>query len=410
MQLVHRATTALGVGKPNPRQALIMETLRAFAQYASQGQNLVQMGAKIQQWMQSQNISEQELDAAIELFQNPQSKVQLRNQLRDAKVLTNVVHSPAQPLAMPSFEAVAMPSIQAPAQPQATQLVQPTEQALGFHDGILKDLSGTGKSVLISASTGCGKTTMLRAVCLLKHRQNPNTQFIYIDLQAEPFLGLEMDPRSAMYCSGEPATVFNHVSSLFRQVYSELGSRITAQQRAVKMGQKTPTYHPLWVVFNEWSGFWQQSLTCGVSKKELDELLTIVTAIVTRGRTPNVGCIFTAQLHRKDDIGLPPGVVKNMSLLSLGRMASDSPDGDFSSIEAAISDQYIVPRTQAKALIPLLRQGISMAKERGCALAFSTQGECKLGFIPTEVVQLASQKLQNYRHYSSAVPQSRTIR
>jgi energy-coupling factor transporter ATP-binding protein EcfA2 len=298
---------------------------------------------------------------------------------------------------MPSFEATPVVS-------QGTALtVESNGLPDGFYEGnILEELSKTGKSVLITAATGCGKSTFMKALCYLKHHRDSSTLFLYLDLQAEDFLGLKSDPKVCLYLSGDPEHIFDRVSRCFAKVAQELKARVNRQQVALREGRPAPQFSPVWIVFNEWSNFWTQSTF--IPKKDMDALLTNVMLIVTMGRGVKMGCILTAQLHRKDNIGLSPGAVKNMSLVALGLHNEDSPDGDFSSLEAAMTDQHIVSTVQSRELRPLLKQGIRIAKAQGCGLVFTTQGCCKLGFVPTEITRLANKQAHNYRHGSGARP------
>ena len=391
-QLLSRPSTGLQAPQGRPltvaeKQRLIFDLLRVFIRLASQNgaRPISDLGVDFLSKLRQYGLTEADVEEAIASLQQTPTKQSLINALVKARVL---------PGSLPPAAAAQSVQTATPPPPAAA----PVAQRTGLYQGdVLAELSQSDRSWLVTGATGTGKSTTARARAALQLATRSDTQYFYLDLQAESFIGLHSDPTVSTRLNGIGAEVITPFSNVVHRVYEIFHLRNQEDQQAVDNGTPKANHHPVILVINEFNGICSiGSEMTATEQKETGYAAAIsrISAIITRGRSLNVSVWLIAQVHRKGDIDLAPGIVRNMDVWGLG--IQRGPNGDYSPVKFLVEDRYLICKEDRDRLGAVLPGAIKASKDQKKVLALTTQGEPKLALLRPDVLELAEEDASGY--------------
>lgn len=215
---------------------------------------------------------------------------------------------------------------------------QKAEQTPKF--SIIEQLATYDKSVLISADTGCGKTTLLKAAIDHLKQTQPITRLLIIDPKKSrwmpPNMTFDDGNSSVQYVSKD--TVMDVVDRLTWIADQYIESR--QNHRLECEGNGSPYNPPRTIILiDEWVAL-QGKLERVLSAQEIKNFNRLVQDIIVMGREDKVTIWLVGQSHLCGDIGMKGSIRGNLGVLGLA--SPDKTDG----VEAIANDSYLIKDPQ----------------------------------------------------------------
>ena len=314
------------------------------------------------------------------------------------------------------------------AQPAQAALPGTAEEEI-YHlvSDIPQSLATSNLSIFLVGQSGTGKTTLQRALAGLTVKSVPNAECMVIDLQANPWLGLQKTNRPALLPDLEDGEHLEHVpntvtyatpgidedmllvTEAISYVWGIYQARVKEKQLQVRLGHEGAEFSPFRLFFNEWNVFygWAQEF----NQKKLGEFKTMakrkgiknplspldavarISYIFSSGRDINLGCVISGQSIVKLETGFGPSVLANINVVAVGRVSGE--DGGYGCPLSIVSDQYRIKDARVRAILAKELDGFIKRNE---PVLVSTQGHGAIGKLP-DYSSLASQNmLRIYRH------------
>lgn len=274
----------------------------------------------------------------------------------------------------------------------------------------LSSFSNLRQSFIWAGSSGSGKTTGLHCLCWMLHTSDPTTQFVILDLQAHPWLGLTR--------CGEGETVIQLPSpneenlvlaaKYIAWVADQLNERIEHAQAMARSGTETAVGHPIWLVVNEWNRLYRAWNNLSQARKVelgIKDFLDHVLNIVHSGRERNVGVILSCHSHNVSAIGLGPDDYASVTFLASGRIDPASHEGGYDSLAAVVKDNRIL---RDEAMRNELREAFEFARknsEYGAPLLAWVGGDPMIAAYSVNPEKIRRQDISGqYRYRTWALP------
>jgi hypothetical protein len=260
---------------------------------------------------------------------------------------------------------------------------------------ILKSLALSHLSVYIWASSNTGKSTFMRALARAIFEFYPKVQYMFIDLQANRWLGLEVDPSiTIMAVLGDDGDMLK-VCEAVGKVYEEFQKRTREKQRAVRAGKEPTLYHPIKLFFNEWNRFYSWATTYKGSKlKEYINFLELkgkkdslkplevvdrMNAIFGTGRDCQMCAVVCGQEITQTQTGFSPGSIGNVNIVALGRVDDTTGDGGYGAVSSLVTDSN---RITNKLIRDYLNNQLTLYMKAGLPVIITSQGNSAIGPLP----------------------------
>lgn len=208
---------------------------------------------------------------------------------------------------------------------------QPESLPLHFVEYLSKQIH-----ILISATTGSGKTHLLRALCTQLANQGHKLVIC--------------DPKGTQWGELSPASIFMKSGIDYRSVLRDLDKELSARTERLQKGN--PVGQHLWAVFDEWTLVKGKCQT--LDGKERSALEQRLLNIIAAGRELNMHLIIINQSHLLGDLSLnggkntfSSGLRDNLCTLGLGCKttfdhAGSPMQGNSKSIDSMLDDTRLI--------------------------------------------------------------------
>jgi hypothetical protein len=143
--------------------------------------------------------------------------------------------------------------------------------------------------ILIAATTGSGKTWVLRNLCT--HLAN-HGHLITI-----------ADPKGSDWANLKPAARFMQSDNDYLKLFDQINTELTKRKGRLNQGQ--PVGKHLWFVFDEW--MLAKGKLAWLEKDEQKLITTVFLDLIVAGRELNMHMILVNQSHLLGDISFSPG-------------------------------------------------------------------------------------------------------
>jgi len=143
--------------------------------------------------------------------------------------------------------------------------------------------------VLIAATTGSGKTWVLRNLCT--HIANRGDLLCIAD------------PKGTQWGELTPAAKFMQTGEDYLRLFDHLSSELNRRRTLLSQGK--PVGNHLWVVLDEW--FLVQSEAKGMESADRMAMENLLVKLIAAGRELNLHLIMVGQSHLLGDLSLSPG-------------------------------------------------------------------------------------------------------
>lgn len=195
--------------------------------------------------------------------------------------------------------------------------------------------------ILISATTGSGKTHMLQSLGAILANRNDTL--------------LICDPKGSRWGQLEPAVKRMASGIDYFAVSSDLQKEL---ERRINLNRTNQPVGPhLWVIFDEWTLLKGYCSSLDAAAKQLFQQR--ILQLIVAGRELNMHLIMVNQSHQLGDLSLTPGVFSspmrdNLCTLGLGCKttkdnAGNVMDGNDKSINSILQDNYLVKLSSDRA-------------------------------------------------------------
>ena len=190
--------------------------------------------------------------------------------------------------------------------------------------------------ILIAATTGSGKTWVLRNLCT--HLAN------------QGHLITIADPKGSDWESLKPAARFMQSDNDYLKLFDQINAELTKRKGRLNQGQ--PVGKHLWFVFDEW--MLAKGKLAWLEKDEQKLITTVFLDLIVAGRELNMHMILVNQSHLLGDISLSPGkntlssgLRDNICTLALGcKMTKDHEgkpmEGNAKTIDNVLTDDALI--------------------------------------------------------------------
>jgi len=320
-----------------------------------------------------------------------------------------------------------------PAQQIASTAVQSAltgdanEEIYHLSSDIPKSLATSNLSIFLVGQSGTGKTTLQRALAGLTVQSVANAECMVIDLQANPWLGLQKTHNPATLPDVEEGEEVFHqpntvtyatpgidedmllVTEAIAHVWTIYQSRVKEKQQMVRAGAEGSQFNPFRLFFNEWNVFygWAQEF----NKQKLSEFRAMakrkgiknplspmdavarIGYIFSSGRDINLGCCISGQSIVKTETGFGPSVLANINVVAVGRVSGE--DGGYGAPLSIVSDQYRIKDARVRAILSKELDGFIKRNE---PVLVSTQGHGGIGKLPDYSSLAGQNMLRIYQH------------
>ena len=188
--------------------------------------------------------------------------------------------------------------------------------------------------VLISATTGSGKTHMLQCLCATLANRGHRL--------------LICDPKGSRWGQLEPVVWRMDSGSDYFAIASDLDKELKRRIKRNKDGEDVGAH--LWVVFDEWTLL--KGLCATLTREGQLLFQQRILMLIGAGRELNMHLIMVNQSHQLGDLSLTPGVFSapmrdNLCTLGLGCKTTkdnqgDEMEGNDKSINSILQDSYLI--------------------------------------------------------------------
>ena len=199
---------------------------------------------------------------------------------------------------------------------------------------IIEQIANYNRSILFSAITGCGKTTLIKAVLRHIWEETEGTAGFVI-----------VDPKHSQYGVEEIAYQVNEEYPLVSRANSEeqclsiirmirwiLDDFLVERQ---KNRASNPNPAPLYVVIYEWFALQKKFKSHVEDNKVLEKLSDSIQELIVMGREDNVRVWLISQSHQCGEIGLSKSLRDNVGIVGLA-----APE-DIRTIQAMATDAHL---------------------------------------------------------------------
>jgi hypothetical protein len=190
--------------------------------------------------------------------------------------------------------------------------------------------------ILIAATTGSGKTWVLRNLCT--HIANRGDLLCIAD------------PKGTQWGELAPASKFMQTGEDYLRLFDHLN--VELNRRRLLLSQGHPVGKHLWIVLDEW--FLVQSEAKGMESPDRMAMENLLVKLIAAGRELNLHLIMVGQSHLLGDLSLSPGkntfssgLRDSICVLALGCKetkdnAGEPMAGSAKTIEGVLTDQYLI--------------------------------------------------------------------
>ena len=190
--------------------------------------------------------------------------------------------------------------------------------------------------ILIAATTGSGKTWVLRNLCT--HLANRGDLLCIAD------------PKGTQWGELAPAAKFMQTGDDYLRLFDHLSSELN--RRRLLLSQGKPVGDHLWIVLDEW--FLVQSEAKGMESPDRIAMEGLLVKLIAAGRELNLHLIMVGQSHLLGDLSLSPGkntfssgLRDSICVLALGCKetkdnAGEPMAGNAKTIEGVMADSVLI--------------------------------------------------------------------
>ena len=251
---------------------------------------------------------------------------------------------------------------------------------------LLVDLAYSNKSMLVTGSTGAGKShtlsAWLEAVYAQARAKNQIASVWILGRKDDSFCGLREAGRLTKFKPFNPEESFK----LIKRFYENYAIRV--EEASEEERKQLP---PLRLILEDWS------IVAAVFKDYYPKLWTkiklMLLDIITVGREYNVCLLILAQSLNLEALGLvgDANLRANMAIVAQGLITevldAESGEtkiqGDYGLVYLAIKNQYIVPDNQIrKIILATLNELVLESKLKQIPIFFTTLGGANIGLLP----------------------------
>lgn len=290
-------------------------------------------------------------------------------------------NTPMQSQGTTAAAAVPPPATQPSQTPNPSEPVEPNG-VLPVRD-LTAEIAQYDGHILIASRTRSGKTTSIQSA--IRHtygRYNGAVEFHIFDPKGASWCGLERDSNRYLFCN-EPhhiPTVLNRLESLIKLMQGR-------QHRRMRLGGHYSSANepgPVIVAIDEFNTLqslaqeYDESFPAKENPRTQKKIQRYVERFIFQGAEDKVYLWLMAQTTRVEQLGLNTSVQDNMAYFAQSR------NGDYQSVEDAISNTYVVSNpAQRKELNNLLTTyRYDSNQDLKIPLAFTTLGGNQLCKLP----------------------------
>ena len=263
---------------------------------------------------------------------------------------------------LPSVEVESTPDIAAP----IYQPIPMTKIKAKKSVDLIQQIVNYDRSILMSAVTGCGKTTLLRACLTTIWEQSGKTAaFVVIDPKHSTYGIEKTNPiKEGLPIVSHPSTAEDCTMILLLVEWLLDKFLVGRQKDRQRAEQSNKEYNPapLYIVFDEWVAL-QTKMKSRLSKQDYDKFNNMVQELIVMGREDRVRVWLVGQSHQCGQIGLSGSIRDNLGLIGLAA------PNDCTSIDAMAADSYLFKNAVDRESI-----ANAAAKLRGTRFYLSTLG------------------------------------
>lgn len=245
-----------------------------------------------------------------------------------------------------------------------------------YQGDIVGELAGLDAHLLLVTRTGVGKSTLLKAALHRILQTRRGAEIFILDPKTTDWLGLQRLNGVVSYLpSGESEQEqLQSVELAEAQVlkaFRELARRKAEHQKALLAGKSLPTYHPVFLLIDEWFSLFDK-----LKRLRRLSIQNWLNEIISQGRELNVHAILVSQSHNVEEIGFSRSIRRNFEFCCLGAAAAS-----FEPLAAAVSDANLfAARADRDRLAGELQLAIEAAGSRRVAL--TTLGVPRISVLP----------------------------
>ena len=246
---------------------------------------------------------------------------------------------------------------------------------------LLEDLAYSDKSMLLTGSTGAGKSHTLSAwldSVYSQARSKGQTASVWIlGRKNDSFCGLREAGKLTIFNSIDPTKAYKLIEDFHKNFLARLDNIAEADRKHLP---------PLRLILEDWSSI---VLTLRKAHKALwAKIELMLLDIITVGRDYNVCLLVLAQSLNLEALGLvgDANLRANMAIVAQGLLVKTEDGktkGDYLLVELAIKNQYIVSdNAQRAALLAQLNELMSESEAKQIPVFFTTLGGGNVGLLP----------------------------
>ncbi len=274
---------------------------------------------------------------------------------------------------------------------------------------LLIDLAYSDKSMILTGSTGAGKShtlsEWLRSVYSQARAKSQIASVWILGRKNDSFCGLRSAGKLTIFDSMNPEKAYKLIENFHKNFLARLQNIGEADRKHLP---------PLRLILEDWSSI---VLTLRKAYKALwAKIELMLLDIITVGRDYNVCLLILAQSLNLEALGLvgDANLRANMAIVAQGllvKTADGKTKGDYLLVELAIKNQYIVSNNaQRQTLLAQLNEVMAESQAKQIPVFFTTLGNGNVGLLPRiekAVIKLTPEerdeqlafKIEKFRQY-----------